>query len=260
MIPTSRIWVLEDDPDCVFVYEELLGDKYELAVFRSLSQLSNALEGISSQASTSPDLLISDLRVEDGDFLSFLAKEDMFKVLRCPFIVVSSYDDLDLLNACFKEGALDFLTKPFSKNALLAKVDRFLGFNASSMAVRTSGVTLDAVGHGLLKDGEIVAHLTAKELQIFSILYNSPGMRATRRELQTAVWGSVNVTSKTLDVHLFNLRKKLSNAGLELRNLAHETYGLSGNGVDPVLSVDSPVGSGADGRISQPKGQGESDV
>ena len=54
-------------------------------------------------------------------------------------------------------------------------------------------------------------------LQIFSLLFQAKGQPLSREEVKVKVWGDVNVSPKTFDVHLFHLRKKLRALGIEIR-------------------------------------------
>lgn len=69
----------------------------------------------------------------------------------------------------------------------------------------------------LKKDGETFATLTVKELQIFTILFKNFNQYVSRKKIFEEAWKGTNVSTKTLDVHLFNLRKKIINSGLRIR-------------------------------------------
>jgi DNA-binding response OmpR family regulator len=78
-----------------------------------------------------------------------------------------------------------------------------------------------------VKRGEhAFAQLTAKELQIFSVLHREQGKRLTRQKLQSEVWGDVAVGGKALDVHLFNLRRKIAALGVEILHEEGDGYML----------------------------------
>ncbi len=108
---SKKIWVLEDDPGCLFVYQDMLDQSYKTSYYDQLSSFSDALKN----DSTRPDLIVADLTLKDGCFLNFLSSVEEKKLLNTPFIVVSASTDIDALRFCFDEGALDYLTKPFKK-------------------------------------------------------------------------------------------------------------------------------------------------
>lgn len=64
--------------------------------------------------------------------------------------------------------------------------------------------------------GQVVGPLTAKELQIVSLLNSAPTRALSREDLVKQIWHSVKVSSKTLDVHIFNLRRKIAPLGIEI--------------------------------------------
>lgn len=227
------IWIVEDDASAVFIYEDILKLRYQLKIFRELNPFVEALKSTSSL----PDILITDLRLGEQSFLDFLTSEESIDYLKMPFIIVSSIDDLDVLRLCFDEGAVDYLTKPFVKTELLVKVERLLSRSASPKN------SLQEVAQHPLADGEIVldpysltlkrlpdriVHLTAKELQIYSLFSRAyqKNEAVSRCDLMQEVWGNTNVASKSLDVHLFHLRKKLQVLGIKLDFKGRKGYSL----------------------------------
>ncbi len=117
------IWVIEDDHSSQFVYEEILGHEHQLLFFEDLASFCAALDSGSER----PVLILADLRLRDGTFLSFLDQDgSQEKVRGIPIFVVSSMDDAEVLRTCFKRGTVDYLTKPFSRAELLVKVEKHL--------------------------------------------------------------------------------------------------------------------------------------
>lgn len=207
------IWIIEDDPSSRFVYDEILGIRYRLEFFPTISEFAKHFE---SKSAVLPNLLIADLRLPDGTFIDYLLQRDELHSITFPFIVVSSTDDLDILRICFEEGAADYLTKPFSRALLVAKVERLL-----AMVPNTRGASKDLVVDPISlevrsKSGKPVK-LTARELQILTLLTRAKGNALDRKSIFKAVWGETNVVEKALDVHLFNLRKKVAHLGVEIR-------------------------------------------
>jgi DNA-binding response OmpR family regulator len=131
-------------------------------------------------------------------------------------------DDLDIQRSCFKDGALDYISKPFRKNDLIIKIERLL---MNPVASRVAPTRVEST-HELVLDSESLRvklgntkgeQLTAKELQIFSLLFQAKGQPLSREEVKVKVWGNISVSPKTFDVHLFHLRKKLKALGIEIR-------------------------------------------
>lgn len=233
MKPEKSIWILEDDPGAAFVYHEILSGNYHLRIFDTIRSFMAIIPETTSGRATKPNLIIADLKLADENFLDVLSRSGAAG-LGAPLIVVSSIDDAEVLRTCFNSGALDYLTKPFTRNELLVKVERFINHTYPTLATPeqdigapSGGVVLDACSLTVRRGSEAGVQLTAKELRIFSLIHRARGLSVSRHELQNEVWGNQIVTPKTLDVHLFHLRRKLSTIGIEIRYLSQEGYSLA---------------------------------
>ncbi len=215
MSPNKKlIWVLEDSESSRFVFEEILSPIYRLELHPSLEALSSA----SRKSKELPSLLVADIRLGDGNFLEFLGSEAAQGVVRFPFMITSSLDQADILRTAYQEGALDYLIKPFTHDELIVKIERVLG--------ESQKVSLDISRFRLRQGDRELPSLTPKELQIFTLLQNARGTPVSRQELQQEIWGSTAVSSKSLDVHLFHMRKKLAPAGMVIEFIPNEGFTL----------------------------------
>ena len=207
-----RLWIVEDDDALRDVYSEILSNLYQLTFFPTLGEFKTQ----SMKTKNACDLLIADLRLSDGNFLDFLSAPDAHLIVRSPFMVISSQDQLDTLRQCFNEGALDYLSKPFTAAELVVKVERLIGRTRPKKdGADSECIELDA-SKLRVKYGTEAIRLTAKELQIFSLLHESQGSPVPRKRLQSEVWGEAKVSHKSLDVHIFHLRRKLGKLGLTI--------------------------------------------
>ncbi len=221
----KTIWIVEDDKSAQFVYRECLDLRYDLKFSDTLGAFKEELASVKEV-----DLILADLRLEDESFLDFLSKES--EALRnIPFIVVSSVDDLDALRLCYRQGAADYLTKPFGKSELIVKVDRYLS-KFEEEEHHSAPFQLDPTRLIVQCGDKKSAPLTSKEFQILTTLERAPQHRLTRQELINHVWREVHVEKKTLDVHLCNLRKKLTPIGIEIVFYSPESYVLLCHGVN----------------------------
>jgi DNA-binding response OmpR family regulator len=219
----KTLWILEDDSASRFVYSDILGIRYHLRFFETLKGLTEA------GSMHKVDLLIADLRLPDGNFISHLREKTHRAQVTCDFIVVSSMDDLDVLRACFQDGASDFLSKPFKKNTLIVKVENILARQQKNgiPVLHLEGVSLHPNDSMLCRKEFPSTILTSKEFQIVSALSHGGKNGIPRDQLLSQIWNDLNVTQNTLDVHLSNLRKKLSSLGLDLVCLPHRGYLLA---------------------------------
>lgn len=200
-IEKKQLWILEDDAGINSVYGEIFSDPYDVLFFTTIQEFQVALNTLAK-----PTLVISDLRLPDGDFVDFL-KCSMDKIEGIPFLVVSANADIEVLNFCLKGGAVDYLTKPFQLNELLVKIDFFLK--------KHNKLTDNKLAK--INNHFITNCLTYKESKILGMLMENVEEFVTRKAIFDDVWGTTeNPNPKTMDVHLFNLRKKLVPLGLSI--------------------------------------------
>jgi DNA-binding response OmpR family regulator len=111
-----RVLVVDDEADFIATYERLLRRQgYEVVTATSRAT------GLAALAGEPPDLVISDLRLPDGDGLDVVraargARHSM------PVIVVTGYPSDDTRRAAHAAGATTFLAKPFAAAVLLAAI------------------------------------------------------------------------------------------------------------------------------------------
>jgi len=220
MQQNKRIWILEDDPGSQFVYSEILEIRYEIKLFSTLKSFTAAI-GDSSLAP--PDLVIADIRLPDDSFLNFINQSSGSLPFR--FIVVSSLDDLDALRLCFRHGAVDYITKPFGKSEIIVKVEKI--FEAEPTSPGRGEFQVDSKSFTVAKGPLRSAALTVKEFQIITALAEAPERTLDRSMIIGKIWGDINVSQKTLDVHLVNLRRKLSVVGVDICHRPPHDYYLS---------------------------------
>lgn len=118
--PGARILLLEDDASLGL----LLSEELELDGYR-VSRAGTVSEGCRLLAAETPDLVVSDLRLPDGDGLDLLkaAQADGHSL---PFIVITAFGTVDQAVDALQAGADDFLTKPLSTDHLRLKIRRLL--------------------------------------------------------------------------------------------------------------------------------------
>jgi DNA-binding response OmpR family regulator len=174
---------LEDQEDHQFVMQGCLGSAFRLEFFGTLHELHDRL-----QHAPLPDLLIADLGLPDGNFISSWLDGEMRSLEEAdiPFLVVSAWEDTETIGKALQIGARDFLLKPFSPKELQAKVR-----------------------HSLILQKLRQLALTATEERIFKTLFTQAPLPVAREALEKRVWGADSSSSKSLDVHLCRLRKKL---------------------------------------------------
>ncbi len=130
-----------------------------------------------------------------------------------PVIMVTARtEDQDAVRG-LNTGADDYITKPFSMEALLARI-RALLRRASPVPAKGQlafhDITLDLVMHRVSRNGRPV-HLGPTEFRLLEFLLQHPRRVFSRQELLDAVWGSdIHVEPRTVDVHIRRLRKAIN--------------------------------------------------
>ena len=165
------------------------------------------------------DLVVLDLTLPDGSGFSLL--DELRRAPGGPRVIVltSRDDDVDCV-ASLEAGADDFVTKPFSPRALVARVRAVLrrGGDAPSGSDKPPpqagvGLSVDEERRLATWDGHEIA-LTKIEFDLLATLAEAPGRVRTRGQLVERVWGpAYALTERTVDSHFKGLRRKLEEAG-----------------------------------------------
>jgi two-component system response regulator RegX3 len=160
------------------------------------------------------DLVLLDLGLPDGDGL------DVCRTLRSrsdvPIIVVSARSDEADRVVGLELGADDYVSKPFGVREVVARIRAVMrrvrpGEGASDEG-RYGRVTIDRRAGRVFLDG-VEVPLARKEYELLSFLAEEPGALITREQIMEAVWDANWFGStKTLDVHVSALRRKLAGA------------------------------------------------
>jgi DNA-binding response OmpR family regulator len=163
------------------------------------------------------DVVLLDLGLPDMDGL------DVCRALRertqVPIIVLTARDTETDRVVGLEFGADDYLGKPFGFRELVARVRavmrRTSAAQPSSPATRSSrGVVLDHRSHEVRVDGRLV-DLTPKEFDLLAVLLADPGAVQQRHRILEEVWDrNWFGPTKTLDVHVASLRRKLGDPTL----------------------------------------------
>jgi DNA-binding response OmpR family regulator len=145
-----------------------------------------------------------------------------------PVIFLTARDDEVDRVVGLELGADDYLTKPFSPRELVARVRAVLRRATGAPEVgrvrQVGPVTLDPGRRLVLAAGTPVP-LTPTEFELLGHLMNRPGRVFTREELLASVWGyAAHAGTRTVDVHVAQVRAKLGEAGTIIRTIRGVGY------------------------------------
>ena len=202
-----RVLLVEDEE----AIAEPLADRLRREGY-AVTWVANAADAI---AASEHDLVLLDLRLPDRD--GFEVCRELRARSGVPIIVISARgDEVDRVVG-LELGADDYLVKPFGIRELLARINavtRRTGERApASTVIRIGALTVDSEGRRALLGGDEI-ELTAKEFDLLAALAARPGAVVSRRRLLDEVWdGRHHLATKTIDVHVASLRRKLGDPG-----------------------------------------------
>lgn len=168
--------------------------------------------GEAIELSNNSDLLVLDLGLPDRDGLE-VCRELRARGFDFPIIILSArVEELDLILG-LDAGADDYVTKPFSANELLARIRAALRRRQAPSLLAVGQLVLDTANHSV-HFAELELQLTPKEFSILEMLMRKSPQVVTREDLLREVWETDWLGgSKTIDMHVSTLRKKLQEAG-----------------------------------------------
>jgi two-component system alkaline phosphatase synthesis response regulator PhoP len=206
----TRILVAEDDPDLALGLKNNLEiEGYDVRVARDGAEaLANALQW-------RPALLILDLVMPKIDGMRVLRELREQECRVAVLILTARGEEADKVRG-LKLGADDYVTKPFGLLELLARVESLLRRvrgaatrETTSQLLHFGDVEVDPVARRVRKAGVEVT-LRPKEYDLLLELLEHRGEVRSRLELMQTVWGySSAVITRTVDTHMFELRRKL---------------------------------------------------
>ena len=187
-------------------------------------EAASAREAINARDIDKPDLILLDLGLPDRDGL------ELISILTanpgCPMIVVSAREETEQKVAALDLGAVDFVTKPFDTDELLARMRAALRLGGSAAIeggiLRLGAVTVDLERRTVRKSGDKV-HLTPKEHAVLAELARHPGRVITHGQLLRTAWGPAQEgQTEYLRVVMRALRQKLEEEPSRPRLLINE--------------------------------------
>jgi two-component system KDP operon response regulator KdpE len=205
MSNAATVLIVDDEPHI----RRLLHGTLTRAGYR-VSEAGTAREAQAEIEANSPDVVLLDLGLPDRDGLELLP---LIQKSKAAVLVVSARDATNEKVAALDLGAIDYVTKPFDTEELLARVrvalrSRLVADGGRS-SIEAGDVTIDLLHRRIHKKGEQV-HLTPKEFAVVAELARFPGRVITHDKLLAAVWPrDYERHIEYLRVIVRNIRQKL---------------------------------------------------
>ena len=238
-LTVNEILIVEDEPEIAELIEFHLGR--EGLPSRTVHSGRSALEAVRKHT---PDLVVLDLMLPDLDGFEICRrlKSDPATSQVPVVMVTAKSDDTDVVSG-IELGADDYVVKPFSPKVLVARVknvlrrhrveDATISTTSKRMVLASDRLVIDTERHEILLDGRPLS-LTLTEFSLLRFLGTRPGVVRRRDQIISAVHGRDTVrSSRTVDVHITAVRKKLGDLGSCIETVRGVGYRF----VDPVDSV-----------------------
>jgi two-component system alkaline phosphatase synthesis response regulator PhoP len=207
---SKRVLIVEDERDIL----KLVTHYLEKEGFRVLTA-TTGIEALKKIQEEKPDLLMLDLMLPEMDGLEVCKRvRAKPETAMLPIIMLTAKAEESDTVIGLELGADDYVTKPFSPKALVARAKALLrrlerAPAAEANHYRYGPLAMD-LGRHEVRLGEKEVLLTAKEFGLLEHLLRNPGRVLTRDVLLNAVWGyDYYGTTRTVDVHIRRLKQKL---------------------------------------------------
>jgi len=226
------ILIVEDEKDLA----EVLAYNLQNRGYRTMLA-HDGVAGLAEIRRAKPDLVILDLMLPGMTGMEVARQARMAQVTaRIPILMLTAKGEETDIVAGLGVGADDYVTKPYSIKVVLARVAALLRRAVapeSAAQVSIGPLAADLSLHTITLDG-VELKLTLTEFRLLVALMQSPRRVLARNDLISRVMGpGVVITSRTIDVHIAAIRKKLNQYGDMIRTVRGVGYQLT-----PLIRLD----------------------
>jgi two-component system alkaline phosphatase synthesis response regulator PhoP len=202
----ESILVIEDEP----ALRTTLSDRLRAEGY-VVETASDGNEGFDKAFNQPFDLILLDLMLPRRSGLD-VCRDLRTAGMATPILILTVRNETVDKVVGLKLGADDYVTKPFEAAELMARVEvllRRVPLHVGQGLYEVGSIRVDIRQGEVTRDGKPV-YLTAREFQLLRYLIERPGSTVPRDELLRSVWGySADIFTRTVDAHVFSLRKKL---------------------------------------------------
>ncbi|MCA3245591.1 MAG: response regulator transcription factor [Azospirillum sp.] len=203
-----RVLLVEDDPTTAKSIELMLKQEGFVCDISDLGE-----DGLEVGKLYDYDIILLDLMLPDMDGYEVLRRFRAAKV-KTPILILSGLADLDAKIKGLGFGADDYLTKPFDKRELVARIHAIVrrAKGHSQSTIKTGRLTVNLEARTVDAGGKPL-HLTGKEYAILELLSLRKGTTLTKEMFLNHLYGGIDEPElKIIDVFVCKLRKKLTTA------------------------------------------------
>lgn len=217
------IFVVDDDADLVEIITDFLKDEG----YRVESE-TNPLRALSRLSDRPADLVLLDVRMKEASGLDVCKKlKTDARTSAILVVLMSVKTGVSDVVLGLEMGAEDYIRKPIVKEELLARIKTVLRRRetpASPPVLEVGPLRIDTLTYVASVEGKPLS-LAPKEFELLSYLARREGQLVTRGALSENVWGREHVpTSRTIEDHMYRLRKKLGDRGRWIQGLKGVGY------------------------------------
>lgn len=175
-----------------------------------------------------PSLVLLDIMLPDTDGLEIIRQlRTKSETVNIPIILVTAKStEIDKVKG-FDVGADDYITKPFGVMELISRVKALLRRSRSineEKVLNFEEISMNLERHQVMVSDEIV-ELTYKEYELLKLLMQNSGIVLSRDTIMDKVWGiDYEGESRTLDMHIKTLRRKLGESGSHIKTVRSVGY------------------------------------
>ena len=222
----KKIFCVEDDVNILELLEYTLNSMgFVCKGFETGSDFFKALE------TEIPDMVLLDIMLPDADGLEIMGKLRKSETYaKLPVIILTAKSSQINKIKGLDSGADDYITKPFDVMELVSRINAVLRRctpEKNDKILTYKELTMDMNAHRVSVPGNNNVPLTYKEFELLKLLVVNKGTVLTRDVLMNKVWGmDFEGETRTVDVHIRTLRKKLGTCGEYIETVRNVGYKL----------------------------------
>ncbi|MEP6603417.1 MAG: response regulator transcription factor [Spartobacteria bacterium] len=225
----KKILVIDDEPD--------IGDLLQISLRQvgefGLTTARDGLTGVRKACEESPDLIVLDLGLPGMSgfkLCEMLSADRATKAI--PILILSAMvNEIDRVRG-FELGAVDYVTKPFNPREVALRINAIVRSGPSEVAemeLANRNIRVNVSRHCVAVNGRAV-DLTAIEFKLLTYLMKTAGRVQPRDRLLNEVWTYHSMLStRTVDIHVVRLRRKLGKAAPAIETVYGYGYRFTGD-------------------------------